>query len=76
MLKFTPQLFWVDLEMSGLDPFKNQILEFACVLSDSAAKLTQEGPHIITHAVEDHLKTMDDWNTKHHTASGLYKSCI
>lgn len=46
-VNFSPQLFWVDLEMSGLDPLKNRILEFACVLTDSSLKHIEEGPHII-----------------------------
>ena len=76
MLGFHPQLLWVDLEMSGLDPMKNRILEFACILSDSQAIKQEEGPHLIIQCDEEHLKQMDEWNTSHHTASGLYKSCI
>jgi oligoribonuclease (3'-5' exoribonuclease) len=34
-LGFVPELFWVDLEMSGLDPMKHRILEFACILTDA-----------------------------------------
>lgn len=49
MLKFQPKLLWVDLEMSGLDPIKNTILEFACILTDSSLNHMEQGPHIIIH---------------------------
>jgi oligoribonuclease len=48
-LDFTPNLFWVDLEMSGLDPMKNRILEFACILTDANLTKRIEGPQIIIH---------------------------
>ena len=76
MLGFHPTLLWVDLEMSGLDPINNRILEFACILSDKKVEKHEEGPHIIINCDEEHLQTMDEWNMSHHTASGLYKSCI
>jgi oligoribonuclease len=62
-LPFKPSLFWVDLEMSGLDPLYNRILEFACILTDSQLKHQQPGPQLIIHCDEAHLKTMDEWNT-------------
>ena len=49
-LPFKPKFLWVDLEMSGLDPKTNEILEFACILTDEHLKYEQEGPHIIIHA--------------------------
>ena len=83
MLPFVPKLLWVDLEMSGLDPLKNQILEFACILTDDKVTIEQEGPHLIMHCDQEHLQTMDEWNTtyllvklSHHTKSGLYQSCL
>jgi oligoribonuclease len=48
-INFVPQLFWVDLEMSGLDPLENRILEFACILTDGLLQYQQEGPHLIIH---------------------------
>ena len=44
---FIPKFLWVDLEMSGLDPLKNRILEFACIITDEHLMFEQEGPHII-----------------------------
>lgn len=58
-VNFVPKLLWVDLEMSGLDPLKNRILEFACILSDSLLQNQMEGPHLIIKCDEAHLKTMD-----------------
>ena len=51
--------------MSGLDPLKNTILEFACILSDRKLTTMEEGPHIIIHCDEEHLKGMDEWNTSY-----------
>ena len=62
-LPFRPRWLWVDMEMSGLDPLKNQILEFACILTDDKLKYQQEGPHVIIHCDEEHLLSMDEWNT-------------
>lgn len=52
MLAFYPSLLWIDMEMSGLDPLKNTILEFACVITDDKIIHTEEGPHIIMHCDE------------------------
>ena len=62
-IKFVPQLLWVDLEMSGLDPMENRILEFACILTDTRLQHRYDGPHLVIHCDEAHLKTMDEWNT-------------
>ena len=62
-LSFRPRFLWVDLEMSGLDPKANQILEFACIITDEHLKHQQEGPHLIIHADKEHLDQMDEWNT-------------
>jgi oligoribonuclease len=63
-VNFVPQLFWVDLEMSGLDPLENRILEFACILTDGRLQYQHEGPHLIMQCDEEHLKCMDEWNTR------------
>ena len=62
-LSFRPRFLWVDLEMSGLDPKVNQILEFACIITDEHLKHQMEGPHLIIHADKQHLDQMDEWNT-------------
>lgn len=59
MLDFRPTFLWIDMEMSGLDPKTNKILEFACVLSDGKAIKTIDGPELIIHCDEKHLSQMD-----------------
>ena len=64
-------LIWMDLEMTGLDPFRDQILEIATVVTDPQLEILAEGPVIALHQPEHVLAAMDDWNTRHHTQSGL-----
>ena len=64
-------LIWVDLEMTGLDPFRDYILEIATVVTDPQLEVLAEGPVIAVHQSEHVLAAMDDWNTRHHTQSGL-----
>ena len=71
-LPFRPKYFWVDLEMSGLDPLKNRILEFACIITDEELQHQHEGPHLIINCDQEHLATMDEWCTTYvntHTAT-------
>ena len=64
-------LIWIDLEMTGLDPEKEVILEIATVVTDDRLEPVAEGPNISINCPEEILKTMDEWNRTHHTASGL-----
>jgi oligoribonuclease len=64
-------LVWIDMEMSGLDPDRDRILEIAILISDGALERIVEGPEIVLHQGEDVLAAMDAWNTEHHTGSGL-----
>lgn len=61
----------MDLEMSGLDPEKDQILEIAVVVSDGQLQEVIEGPDLVIHQPDVILSGMDEWNTAHHGASGL-----
>lgn len=65
-------LFWLDLEMTGLEPEKDVILEIASVITDNQLDFVAEGPSLVIHQPTDILEAMDDWNQKHHRASGLY----
>lgn len=67
----TAHLFWVDLEMSGLDPEKEHILEIASIITDAELNIIAEGPELVIHQPDELLDAMDAWNTKHHTESGL-----
>ena len=65
------RLVWLDLEMTGLDPEADAILEIATVVTDADLNVVAEGPELAIHQDEDVLAGMDDWNREHHGASGL-----
>jgi oligoribonuclease len=64
-------LVWMDLEMSGLDPDHNTILEIATIVTDAELRIVAEGPTLAIHQSAAVLDGMDDWNREHHAASGL-----
>lgn len=64
-------LVWMDLEMTGLNPDAETILEIATLITNNALELVAEGPVLAIHAPEHILAAMDQWNREHHTASGL-----
>ncbi len=64
-------LVWLDMEMSGLDPARERIIEIATILTDGQLTEIAVGPDLVIHQAEDVLAGMDDWNKKHHGASGL-----
>jgi oligoribonuclease len=64
-------LIWIDLEMTGLDPQGDEILEIATVVTDKDLNAVAEGPQIAIHHPQSRLDRMDDWNQRHHTSSGL-----
>lgn len=59
------------MEMSGLDPDKDRILEVAVLVTDGNLEIVAEGPNLIIHQPDTVLEGMDEWNTKHHGQSGL-----
>lgn len=64
-------LVWLDLEMTGLNPEKDRIIEIATVVTDSFLNVVAEGPVFAIHQSDALLDQMDDWCTTHHTSSGL-----
>lgn len=64
-------LIWIDLEMTGLEPQQDQIIEIATVVTDSNLIILAQGPVIAIHQPESVMDEMDDWNTRHHRNSGL-----
>ena len=64
-------LIWIDLEMTGLVPEKDIIIEIATVVTDADLNVLAEGPSIAIHQDKKHLDSMDEWNTRQHTKSGL-----
>jgi len=64
-------LVWMDLEMTGLDPEQDTIIEIATIITDGALDVVAEGPDLVIHQPDATLDGMDEWNTTHHGASGL-----
>ena len=64
-------LIWIDLEMTGLDPNRDRIIEIATIVTDSNLNILAEGPVIAVHQSDEQLALMDDWNQKTHGKSGL-----
>ncbi|MGR9106996.1 MAG: oligoribonuclease [Gammaproteobacteria bacterium] len=64
-------LIWIDLEMTGLDPDHDSIIEIATIVTNPRLEILAEGPVHVIHQADDILEQMDDWNRKHHTSSGL-----
>jgi len=64
-------LIWIDLEMTGLNPEQDRIIEIATVVTDSNLNVIAEGPVFAIHQKNELLDGMDDWNTKQHNGSGL-----
>jgi oligoribonuclease len=65
------RLVWIDMEMTGLDPEKERVIEIAVLVSEADLSLVAEGPELVIHQPEEILAAMDEWNTSHHGASGL-----
>jgi len=64
-------LIWVDMEMTGLEPDRDVVIEIATIVTDSDLNTLAEGPVIALHQSDERLAAMDEWNTTHHTRSGL-----
>ena len=73
-------LIWIDLEMTGLNPDHDRIIEIATIVTDSNLNVLAEGPVYALHQPDALLDGMDEWNTKQHNRSGLVErikeSCI
>ena len=64
-------LIWIDLEMTGLDPDTDVIIEIATMVTDAQLNVLAEGPVLAIHQSEAALAGMDEWNTRQHGGSGL-----
>ncbi len=69
-------LVWIDLEMTGLDTDRDTILELALIVTDSDLRELAVGPVLAIEHPLSVLEGMDDWNTRHHTASGLWERVL
>ncbi len=65
------KLIWIDLEMTGLDPECNKIIEVATLITDINLNILAEGPNLVIYQKDKYLINMDKWNTVVHKNSGL-----
>ncbi len=71
MNKHPDNLIWIDLEMTGLDPDNDRIIEIATIVTDAQLNILAEGPVLAVHQSEEALAKMDEWNQRTHGGSGL-----
>ncbi|NDK98546.1 oligoribonuclease [Photorhabdus bodei] len=71
MSKSEHNLIWIDLEMTGLDPERDRIIEIATIVTDANLNILAEGPVIAVYQSDEQLALMDEWNVRTHTGSGL-----
>lgn len=64
-------LIWIDLEMTGLSPEDDVIIEIATIITDSDLNILAEGPMLAVHQPDSIMNGMDEWNTRQHGKSGL-----
>ena len=65
------RLVWLDMEMTGLDPEKERIIEVAVVVTEADLTVVAEGPVLVVHQPDSLLDAMDNWNKSTHGKSGL-----
>jgi oligoribonuclease len=71
MAQDSQHLIWIDLEMTGLNPDTDRIIEIATIVTDKDLNILAQGPVIAVHQSDEALAAMDDWNQHHHGQSGL-----
>ena len=70
------KLVWMDLEMTGLDPDRDVIIEMATLITDANLNIIATGPEIVISRPQSMFETMDSWNREHHTKSGLWQRVV
>lgn len=69
-------LIWIDLEMTGLDPASDAIIEVATLITTAELEEIAVGPELAIATPRSVLEGMDEWNTRTHTESGLVRRCL
>lgn len=75
-MKNNHNLIWIDLEMTGLEPEHDRILEIATIVTDAHLNILAEGPVFAISQQQVLLDGMDSWNTRQHNQSGLVKRVV
>lgn len=75
-MKHNDNLIWLDLEMTGLDPDRDTILEIATLVTDKELNVLAEGPVHAIRQSRQRLEAMDDWNRNQHQKSGLWQRVL
>jgi len=71
MERYQSNLVWIDLEMTGLDPDHDTILEISTIVTTNELEIVAQGPSFVIQCEQARLDAMDEWNTTHHGRSGL-----
>ncbi|KAF6205519.1 hypothetical protein GE061_019692 [Apolygus lucorum] len=69
-------IIWIDMEMTGLDPAKDCILEVACLITNKDLEIIAEGPELVIHQPLERLNAMNEWCLTTHTKTGLFKASL
>ena len=73
MKSASSNLVWIDLEMTGLVPEQDRIIEIATIVTDANLTTLEEGPNMAVYQSVERLEAMDEWNQTHHGNSGLIR---
>jgi len=76
MVQDKQNLIWIDLEMTGLYPDTDSIIEIATIVTDKELNILAEGPVLAVHQSKQTMDAMDAWNQKHHGQSGLIERVL
>ena len=75
-METSKNLIWIDMEMTGLNPEKDKILEIAIIITDSELNILDDSIDMVIHQSKEILDNMDKWCIEHHGQSGLIQKCL